>query len=108
MKTGHILLKNKIEAIKTPFKDYELPNGLYVGKANITIKKGFIIAMNYNLINSLNLETIGEIKTPTQSEIIKEINNYNDSVSHKLAIKKEANLLVAVLTKNSNLLNANL
>jgi len=108
MKTGHILLKNQIKAIKTPFKDYELPNGSLVGKAHLTIRKGFVVAMNYNLAKQLLLETVGQIKYPTQSEIIKDIDNYNKILEQKAAIKRQANMAVAILTKNSDLLNANL
>jgi|DEB0MinimDraft_6_1074348.scaffolds.fasta_scaffold02172_2 hypothetical protein len=108
MKTGHILLKNPIEAIKTPFKDYALPDGSFIGKTHLTIRKGFIVAMHYYLARHLLLETIGEIKYPTESEIIEDIDKYNKISEQKLAITRQAKLAVAILTKNSDLLNANL
>jgi hypothetical protein len=108
MKTSHILLKNPIKAIKSPFKDYELPNNSFISKQHITIKKGLIIAMNYNIAKNLNLSTIGEIKKPTEQEVAKEQLVIEKIKRLKAQAKKKASIAVAILTKNSKLLNDNL
>ena len=106
MKTGHILLKTPFKAIKTAFKDYKLLNTeYYIEKKHVTIKKGLVIAINYKLAKSFNLETIGSIKQPTQSEIEKDILANDLIIKEKLEIKRQSKIAVAILTKNSNLLN---
>jgi hypothetical protein len=106
MQTGHIKLKNPFKAVKTPFKDYELPNGHFVDKKHITIKKKMIIAVNYKLAKNLNLETIGEIKLPTDREIEKDIFSFNEKKKQELEIAKESQIAVAIITKNSEKLNS--
>ena len=105
METGHILLKNPFKAIKTPFKDYEFPNNCFIEKKHITIKKGLVIAINYNLAKKLNLGTVGNIKEPTELELKKEILANDLIIKQNLELKRQAQIAVVILTKNSEKLN---
>jgi hypothetical protein len=106
MKTGHIKLKNPFKAVKTPFKDYELTDGSLINKKHITIKNKMIIAVNYILAKRLNWKTIGEIQLPTDEEIKKDILSFNAKKKQDLEIKRQAEIAVAIITKNSEKLNS--
>ena len=106
MQTGHILLKKPFEAIKTAFKDYKLHNNsYYIEKKYITIEKGLVIAVNYKLAKQLNLETIGNIKEPTQLEAQKDNIIFDLKFKEQLELQRQADIAIAILTKNSDKIN---
>ena len=105
MQTGHILLKQPLEAIKTPFKLYEIHGYYQIEKKYITIEKGLIIAVNYKLAKQLNLETIGNIKEPTQLEAQKDNIIFDLKFKEQLELQRQADIAIAILTKNSDKIN---